>query len=402
MQTISKLFLILFTLSSLSQAESINTLIGQSLNKHPSLKTIRHRLSAMDNRIEKSRNWSNPELILNMNDIRFDDPTNRGLEPMQTQGVNYKQRFPWFGKINARESFTRAQKSVILDSYDIAKVKLAEEIRLTAYTILEIQERIRIVGEYEKLTKQNIALYDAYASTDNMSHSNSMAAELLLSRLHIRSERYKAVLDSQKAKLAYLVQRKNAHVSDKLRMKKPKSMGYYLSKLPNNPAYKRMLSQTKVANANREMKALDVNPDPFVQVGYFNRQEFEDYASISVGFTMPIFGSEKLETEAAKKDALAAKSEAQDYHAALESEIRVSYAKMKEAYHIYGIIQNDSLPKLQHMFELNEASIESGEDLFTYTSLLEQKLDLDEERTVAKAQYLRSVAKLKSLIGDIQ
>jgi hypothetical protein len=117
---------------------------------------------------------------------------------------------------------------------------------------------------------------------------------------------------------------------------------------------------------------------------------------------MPIFGSEKLETEAAKKDALAAQSEALDYHAALESQIRVSYAKMKEAYHIYGIIQNDSFPKLQHMFELNEASIESGEDLFTYTALLEQKLDLDEERTVAKAQYLRSVAKLKSLIGDIQ
>ncbi len=402
MQTISKLFLTLFTLSSLSQAESINQLIGQSLNKHPSLQTIQYRLSAMDARIEKSKNWSNPELILNMNDIQFSDITNRGIEPMQTQGASYKQRFPWFGKIDARESFTRAQKSVILASYDIAKVKLAEEIRITAYTILEIQERIRIVREYEKLTKQNIALYDAYASTDNMSHSSSMSAELLLSRLHIRSERYRAVLNSQKAKLVYLVQRKNAYVSDRLRMKKPKSLGYYLSKLSNNPAYKRMLSKTKVANANRDLKALDVNPDPFVQVGYFNRQEFEDYASISIGFAMPIFGSEKLETEAAKKDALAAKSETLDYHAALESQIRVSYAKMKEAYRIYGIIQNDSLPKLQHMFELNEASIESGEDLFTYTSLLEQKLDLDEERTVAKAQYLRGVAKLKSLIGDIQ
>ncbi len=402
MQTISKLFLTLFTLSSLSQAESINQLIGQSLNKHPSLQTIQYRLSAMDARIEKSKNWSNPELILNMNDIQFSDITNRGIEPMQTQGASYKQRFPWFGKIDARESFTRAQKSVILASYDIAKVKLAEEIRITAYTILEIQERIRIVREYEKLTKQNIALYDAYASTDNMSHSSSMSAELLLSRLHIRSERYRAVLNSQKAKLVYLVQRKNAYVSDRLRMKKPKSLGYYLSKLSNNPAYKRMLSKTKVANANRDLKALDVNPDPFVQVGYFNRQEFEDYASISIGFAMPIFGSEKLETEAAKKDALAAKSETLDYHAALESQIRVSYAKMKEAYRIYRIIQNDSLPKLQHMFELNEASIESGEDLFTYTSLLEQKLDLDEERTVAKAQYLRGVAKLKSLIGDIQ
>jgi len=39
---------ILFTLSML-QAQSINQL------KHPSLKTIQHRLSAMDERIEKSQ-----------------------------------------------------------------------------------------------------------------------------------------------------------------------------------------------------------------------------------------------------------------------------------------------------------------------------------------------------------
>ncbi|WP_294954382.1 TolC family protein [Sulfurovum sp.] len=395
-----RVFLLTLVSAGLLQAQSINQLIDYSLKKHPSLLTIQHRLSAMDDRITKSRNWSNPELVLNINDIQFDDPTDRTLEPMQYQAINVRQRFPWFGKIDAREHFTRAQKNVILDSYDIAKVKLAEEIRSTSYTILEIKERIRIVRQYEKLTKQNISLYDAYTATDKMSHSNSMAAELMLSRLHIRKERYKAVLKSQEAKLAYLVQKKNTVVSDRFRINKPRSLGYYLSHLGNNPAYHRTVSQTRVANANREMQALEVNPDPFVQVGYFNRQEHPDYASISVGFSLPVYGSEKLETEAARKDALAAQSASLDYRDALESEIRINYAKMKEAYSIYGIIQNDSLPKLQHMFELNEASIESGEDLFTYTSLLEQKLDLVEERTVAKAEYLRIKAKLKSLIGE--
>jgi len=395
-----RVFLLTLVSAGLLQAQSINQLIDYSLKKHPSVLTIQHRLSAMDDRITKSRNWSNPELVLNINDIQFDDPTDRTLEPMQYQAINVRQRFPWFGKIDAREHFTRAQKNVILDSYDIAKVKLAEEIRSTSYTILEIKERIRIVMQYEKLTKQNISLYDAYTATDKMSHSNSMAAELMLSRLHIRKERYRAVLKSQEAKLAYLVQKKNTVVSDRFRINKPRSLGYYLSHLGNNPAYHRTVSQTRVANANKEMQALEVNPDPFVQVGYFNRQEHPDYASISVGFSLPVYGSEKLETEAARKDALAAQSASLDYRDALESEIRINYAKMKEAYSIYGIIQNDSLPKLQHMFELNEASIESGEDLFTYTNLLEQKLDLVEERTVAKAEYLRIKAKLKSLIGE--
>ena len=402
MHKLPSILLIFFTLSTMINADSINQLIQESLEKHPSLRAIQYRLSAMDKRIENSQNWSNPELILNVNDIRFDNPTNRALEPMQYQAINYKQRFPWFGKLDAKERYTYALKDVISDDYEISKVKLAQQIKLTAYTIIEIKERISIVKNYEKLTQQNIALYDAYTATDTMNHSNSMAAELLLSRLHIRMERYRAVLSGQKAKLSYLVQKKNISIAQHLSVHKPKSLSYYLSNLFNNPSYKKTLSQKEVASRNSEVKALDVNPDPFVQIGYFNRQEYEDYASISVGFAMPIFGTEKNEAEAARRDTLAAQSASLDYKFALESEIRTNYAKLKEYYNIYNIIQKDSMPKLKHMFALNEASIKSGEDLFTYTNLLEQKLDLDEERTVAKAAYLRLQAQLDALIGKIK
>jgi len=402
MHKLPSILLTFFTFSTMINADSINQLIQESLEKHPSLRAIQYRLSAMDKRIENSQNWSNPELMLNVNDIRFDNPTNQALEPMQYQAINYKQRFPWFGKLDAKERYTYALKDVISDDYEISKVKLAQQIKLTAYTIIEIKERMSIVKKYEKLTQQNIALYDAYTATDTMNHSNSMAAELLLSRLHIRMERYRAVLNSQKAKLSYLVQKKNISIAQHLRVYKPKSLSYYLSNLFNNPSYKKTLSQKEVASRNSEVKALDVNPDPFVQIGYFNRQEYEDYASISVGFAMPIFGTEQNEAEAARRDTLAAQSASLDYKFALESEIRTNYAKLKEYYNIYNIIQKDSIPKLKHMFALNEASIESGEDLFTYTNLLEQKLDLDEERTVAKAAYLRVQAKLDALIGKIK
>ena len=386
--------------ASLLQAENIDQLITHALKTHPSLQSIQHRLSAMDDRIARSGNWNDPELILNINDIQFDHPTDRTLEPMQYQAISFKQRFPWFGKTSAKELLTREQKHLLMNSYDMAKVRLAEEIKKTAYTVLEIKERLKIVNDYEKLTRQNIDLYDAYTSTDAKSHSNSMSAELMLSRLHIRAERYKAVLKSQQAKLGYLVQEEHVSLNGSLHMTPLKPLNYYLSKLEQNPAYKKALTQTGVAEANHALKELDKMPDPFVQVGYFNRREYPDYGSIAVGFALPVYGSETLESEAARKEALAAKSAAIDYRTSLESQIRTAYAKMQEAYRIYTIIEHDSLPKLAHMFELNEASIQNGEDLFTYTSLLEQKLDLVEERTVAQAEYLRRLATLTSLIGE--
>jgi len=392
--------LILFATCTIG-AQSITQLIDRSIKNHPSLQSIQHRLSAMDEKIEASQNFSNPDLSFTINDIQFDDPTNRGLEPMQYNAINVKQKFPWFGKLDARKTFTLAQKNVIMNSYEVAKTVLAEEISMTAYTMKELQERIRIINRYKTLAKQNIDLYTAYASTENKSHTSSMSASLMLSKIKIRAERYKTILKSQKAKLKYLVQEKISTISDTLQIKSPKPLGRYLSKLQNNPKYKMKLSEGHVADANKALHDLSITPDPYVKVGYFNRTEYPDYASITVGFSLPLYGSEKLNSEAARKEALAAESASLDYRYSLESEITIMHAKLTETYQIYNIIRNESLPQLEHMFELTQSSIQNGGDLFAYTNLLEQKLALEEELVSIKAKYLRTTAKLKSLTGAI-
>lgn len=396
-----RIFLLLFFLYYVVQAQSINHLIKQSIKKHPSLKTIKHRLSLMDERISISQNFTNPDLSFTINDIQFDDPWSRDLEPMQYQAINFKQKFPWFGKLDARKIFTEAQKSVIFNSYEVAKVKLAEEIRMTAYTMKELQERISILQKYKSVAEQNIELYTSYASTENKSHTSSMSASLMHSKIKIKIKRYYTILKTQKAKLKYLVQGKVTSISDSLHIKPPTSLKYYLSKRYNNPSYHRTISQKNVAQANKNIQDLSITPDPYVKVGYFNRQEFPDYASITVGFTLPLYGTEKLESEAARKEVLATKSASVDFDFSLQSEIEIMHAKLTEAYDIYQIIQNESLPQLKHMFELTQSSIQSGGDLFAYTNLLEQKLALEEERTSIKAEYLRTQARLKSLIGEI-
>ncbi len=57
------IILYLFLTLSILQAQSIDNLIKQSLKKHPSLHAIEHRLSAMNERIEASQNFSNPDII---------------------------------------------------------------------------------------------------------------------------------------------------------------------------------------------------------------------------------------------------------------------------------------------------------------------------------------------------
>ncbi|HIP17703.1 MAG TPA: TolC family protein [Sulfurovum sp.] len=397
MRTILSILLLV----NLVQAQSISRLVEQSLKKHPSLQTIKHRLTAMDERILKSQKWQNPDLSFTVNNIQFSDLSNRSLEPMQYEALNVTQKFPWFGKLKARKDVEEARKHLLLNSYDAAKVALALQIKITSYTVKELEARIYILRKYIQLAKQNIKLYTDTIATDSMSHAESITAELSLSKIEVRMERYSALLKAQKEKLAYLVQSKVGKIDDRLYISRLPSLKHYLSKMSNNPTYRMKDSKQKIAAANKALVDLEATPDPYVKMGYFHRNDFEDYASVTVGFAVPIYGTETLNSEIARKERLSARSDLLDYRSLLKSEIRSNYARLKEASRIYFIIQEKSLPQLSHMLELSSAAIEKGADLFTYTNILEQKLSLEEESIAVVAEYLRTKAKLKALTGEI-
>ncbi len=396
-----RIFFLSFMILALAEAQSIHQLIQYSIKKHPSLKSIEHRLSAMDERIEKTQKWENPDLSFTINDIQFRKPLGRTAERMQYQAVNFKQKFPWFGKRKASKKVAQEEKRVVFHTLKSAQVTLAYNIRIASYTIKELESRIDILNKYKHLAKQNIELFTKYIATDTMSHTDSVNAELSLSNIEIRLEKYKSILKTQKEKLNYLVQKRVKKISNVLKINKPKSLRYYLSHMKKNPQYHMKLAKHKVAMANKNLIDMEKNPDPYVKVGYFNRTIFPDYATISVGVSLPIYGTEALNSEIAQKEALASQSESIDYKSFLESEIRTNYVKLTETYRIYNIIQHKSLPQLNHMLELSATAIEEGASLLTYTNTLEQKLTLEEERISIIAEFVRTKAKLLSLIGVI-
>ncbi|MEA3419591.1 MAG: TolC family protein [Campylobacterota bacterium] len=107
---------------ALLQAETINQLIDRSLKNHRSLKAIELRISASDEYIAKSRNFDNPNLSLTVNDIQFDDISNRSLEAMQWTAIRVKQKFPWFGKRDAKTEKRRSGRGIKLRNYPFINV----------------------------------------------------------------------------------------------------------------------------------------------------------------------------------------------------------------------------------------------------------------------------------------
>lgn len=383
-------------------AVTLDAVIEKALNTHVSLQAIEERLNAEDYQISVTRNFANPEIAFSVNDIQLDDITDRTREPMQTTGVILKQKFPSFGKRDAATQHSRARKKVTASTLEVAKVRLVEQIKTTAYSIWEAEEELRIIDQYIQVTRQSIDLNIAYTSTRTSSHMGIMSAELSLSQLKIKMQRYKSRRQVLYARLCYLAAEPVEELEIELHVQKPETMTFYLSRLTNNRGYAMESSEAAAAQSKVKVEELSGNVDPALQVGYFYRQAFKDYVNVSLSMALPIYGSESDKSEAARKMALSAASTSRDYMARLKGETEGLYAELEEAYAIYRIIHDESMPQIEHMFDLSSASVQSGQELFVYIDLLKQKLALDEQLIEATLRFNRTKASLEAMIGEMR
>jgi outer membrane protein TolC len=391
----------LFILPIFLYASSLESLVDHAKSSHLSLEAIKHKLSSFDEKYEISRNFANPELSLSMSDIQFGDITNRSIEPMQYTALNFKQKIPYFGKRDADSKKISAQKAQVNMSLEDAKVELVKAIKLTAYNIWEIEEQLKIIDEYIALTKKNIELFSTYNTSGASAHMSIMNAELTLSELKIKKSKLSSKRSGAYKIINYLSDMDNiTTIEIDMSMRKPQNISYFLDSLGSNKAYKTKEAELNVAYADVKVQELKSYVDPVVQVGYFHRDNFDDYLSIGVGFSLPIYSTESYEQEVSRKTVLSKKSEVDNLKNKLSSQILAIYAQLKSSYEIYTILHEESLPQLEHMQQLSSSSIKTGADLFLYIQILEKKLSLDDQNIDAIASYHKNLALLEALIGE--
>lgn len=390
---------ILLLLPLFLSATPLSLLIQNAKDSHLSLKVIRQKIKAIDYEYQTTKNFSDPIVSLGMGDIQFQNPTNRSLEPMQFSAINFKQSIPFFGKRSANGKEVEAKKQIAVMDLQQTKVKLVEGIKITSYDIWQAEQLLRITNKYIDLTKQDIRLYSSYSSSDSDSHIQIITAELLLSELKIQKSNFSAIIKGLYKKLSYLSNMNVSHVKLNMQITKLKSLKYYLRLELQNKNYKLKKARLQEADADIKIKKLAYYPNPYVKVGYYHRQQFKDYASVTVGFSLPIYGTQRLNEQKSKMIALSRDSDVINFKDKLHSKIAQTYANLQNSYQVYQILSTQSIPQVQDMQNVSNAYIKSGTSLFVYIDTLKKQFLLDEQNIIAIASYHKRVAILDALIG---
>ncbi len=390
-----KLFFSLLLFSSLLSSATLEDVIQSSLAKSPSLDVITARLQANKQSISLANQFSNPELLLTRNTLN-------SSQAMHQTVLSVKQKLPFFDKRNKRKNVALAEANILDEKLQAAKVMLVGQIKKEAYTIWELEALKKVVYAYIKLTQGNVELYEAYVSTTDNQHMGIMKARLSLSDLKIELSNLNAKIYSSYARLSYLSGTEVKHLELKLSMGEKPNISLLASSLAKNPTLAIKTEEVQKANQKVILADADRYPDFTLLTGYAYREKYDNYFNFGVGVSLPIYGTEKLQTQRERAKALSLVSAKADTKIIITSQLKTDYAQMLSAYEIYHIIKDDALPQVAHMFELSNSSISTGSDLFKYIDVLFQKLSLEKKSIYAIGNYNRAEAQIAQLQGAIQ
>jgi len=391
-----KQIIMIFFLALVLQAQSLDEIISNALAKSPSLEAMNERILAHKAYTNTADNLSNPELLILTNTID-------SSEPMKQDSISFKQKLPYFGKLDASKKLSIAQDEVLVLNLESSKARLVYLLKSQAYTIWELEKVYKIICDYEELTKHNIDLYESYTSTSDNQHMGIMSAELALSDLRIQKSLLLSKIAASYAQLSYLSAQEITEI-DYLTLKIEGIEGRSLLNkgLQDNPELLVKQKELEEKEARFTSVDLDKYPDVSLVAGYSYRENYDNFSSFGLGLSLPIYGSEDVKSEEARRAVLQTKALKEDTRLAIQAKFQMTYAQMKSAYETYHIINDQALPQLDHMFELINASVSAGGDLFKYIDILIQKLKLEQKSINAIANYNRAQAKIQALKGEIK
>lgn len=352
-----KLALTLTLCTSLSFAVSIDEIVSNSLQNSSDLRSLNHSIKVANENIKLASKWSDPVLSLGFNDIHFDEPFKRDKEAMQASFIGLSQVIPTNGKLEIKEKIALKDMQIKTLVLENQKLKLKAKIYELAYSILVLENKLKLLDEYKKNIKTleflSKSLYEFGKTTQN----EVIDAKVLFFKVEIQKQKLKNLIDNLYLKLEQISYMKIDEISQN-DINKLKKLVLNMNSDEHPMLKQEYIKSKKYIYLSKLEKAKQI-PDIKVNMTYFNRDsKFEDYANISVNIPLTINNTQKLNSLKAKFESNKVTSKLDDTKRVLQTELKTYVNSANSAFLNYKLIKKQILPlkkKIQKNLENNNS-----------------------------------------------
>ncbi|WP_066346651.1 TolC family protein [Aliarcobacter cryaerophilus] len=268
---------------------SIEDIVQKSLQNNFDIKSLENSIKIANFQIKQAKNWENPMISFKANDIMLNK---NYLNNQKEYGIELSQAIPIGKKLELEESIAKKDKLLQEQTLQDIKLEFESKIYLYSYTILILENRLKLLNEYQKNLNRLEELYTKLYSYYKVSLNEILNTQISKYDLQMKINELKTTKDNLYLSLEQISYEKIDKIDDNLVLKDINRQQIE-EQLIFHPKIQTLQTTSQKYKDTAQLEDAKKFSSITLALEYMQNKE-QDYANITMSMPLPIYNTENI------------------------------------------------------------------------------------------------------------
>ena len=268
---------------------SIENIVQKSLQNNFDIKSLENSIEIANFQIKQAKNWENPMIRFKANDIMLNK---NYLKNQKEYGIELSQAIPIGKKLELEESIAKKDKLLQEQTLQDIKLEFESKIYLYSYTILILENRLKLLNEYQKNLNRLEELYTKLYSYDKVSLNEILNTQISKYDLQMKINELQTTKDNLYLSLEQISYEKIDKIDDNLVLKDINRQQIE-ELLIFHPKIQTLQTTSQKYKDTAQLEDAKKFSSITLALEYMQNKE-QDYANITMSIPLPIYNTENI------------------------------------------------------------------------------------------------------------
>lgn len=268
---------------------SIEDIVQKSLENNFDIKSLENSIEIANFQIKQAKNWENPMISFKANDIMLNK---NYLNKQKEYGIELSQAIPIGKKLELEESIAKKDKLLQEQTLQDIKLEFESKIYLYSYTILILENRLKLLNEYQKNLNRLEELYTKLYSYDKVSLNEILNTQISKYDLQMKINELQTTKDNLYLSLEQISYEKIDKIDDSLVLKNINKQQIE-ELLIFHPKIQTLQTTSQKYKDTAQLEDAKKFSSITLALEYMQNKE-QDYANITMSMPLPIYNTENI------------------------------------------------------------------------------------------------------------
>ena len=268
---------------------SIEDIVQKSLENNFDIKSLENSIEIANFQIKQAKNWENPMISFKANDIMLNK---NYLNKQKEYGIELSQTIPIGKRLELEESIAKKDKLLKEQTLQDIKLEFESKIYLYSYTILILENRLKLLNEYQKNLNRLEELYTKLYSYDKVSLNEILNTQISKYDLQMKINELQTTKDNLYLSLEQISYEKINKIDDSLVLKDINKQQIE-ELLIFHPKIQTLQTTSQKYKDTAQLEDAKKFSSITLALEYMQNKE-QDYANITMSMPLPIYNTENI------------------------------------------------------------------------------------------------------------